>query len=130
MKSIRTTTIALTGTVLLAFGMLAGCSSSDDKTDDNKADETSQDSGSDSKGGSSQAFCNPDPASLDMTDFNGVVKFYEDWKASAPADVKGDFDTIIKAYKGAANGDMAGIAGSDLTDATMAIANKTAEVCG
>ncbi|MCL2848728.1 MAG: hypothetical protein FWE61_01625 [Micrococcales bacterium] len=131
MKSIRTTTIALAGTVLLSFGVLAGCSSSSDDKADDKGDQTEETQGADDgksddkAGGGSQAFCTPDPATIDPTDPNASLQFYKDWAATAPADVKDSFDIIIAAL----DGDMSAMGSQDYMDAVTKIGEKVAEVC-
>ncbi|MCL2422976.1 MAG: hypothetical protein FWD11_03630 [Micrococcales bacterium] len=109
MKSFRTTTIALAGTVLLSVGALAACSS----------------------GGTSD-FCKWDASTIDATDPNASVKFYEDWKAVAPADLAADFDIVIEGMKAATSQDpeaMAAVDAQKMADATTKISNAYVEKC-
>ena len=142
MKSIRTTTIALVGTALLTIGALTGCSSDSDdaSADKTTASEESTDSGDskdgdskDSGSGADTEFCTPyeSMSSIDMTDYDALIEFWEGWKDSAPSDVQGDFDVIIDTYQMAKDGDMTGYSGKvqELTDATTNITDKVAEVC-
>ena len=136
MKAIRTSTIALAGALLVAAGALTGCSSSSNDTGSSAPATTSGSSGSTSGttggGSGSGDWCHSYDASklATITDPQGLLDWWKGQQASAPADLKDDYDTIINYYTKAVS-DPTSVAGDTqkMTDAATAIGQEWAKDC-